>query len=54
MWNFPQAPVSGAPERAPVDTLDKVGDEAASIVEAIAVSDPPFPALIQLDEDEVI
>ena len=39
---------------AAVDTLDKVGDEAGSIVEAIAVSDPPFPALIQLDEDEVI
>lgn len=39
---------------AEVGTLDRVGADAGTIVEAIAVSDPPFPALIQLDEDEVL
>lgn len=39
---------------AEVETLDHAGEHAGSIVEAIAVSDPPFPASPQLDEDEVM
>lgn len=39
---------------AEVETLEHAGEHAASIVEAIAVSDPPFPASPQLDEDEVM
>lgn len=38
---------------AAVDALDHAGDHADSIVEALAVSDPPFPAAPMLDEDEV-
>ena len=38
---------------AEVGTLDKVGADATSIVEAIAITDPPYPATIQLDEDEI-
>lgn len=39
---------------AEVETLDHVGDRAHSIVEAMAISAPPFPATPLLDEDEVI
>lgn len=39
---------------AEVEALDHVGEHADSIVEALAVSDPPFPAAPLLDEDEVI
>lgn len=39
---------------AEVEALDHAGEHADSIVEALAVSDPPFPAAPLLDEDEVI
>lgn len=39
---------------AEIDRLDRVGEHADSIVHALAVSKPPFPAAPQLDEDEVI
>ena len=38
---------------AQVGSLEHVGEHADSIVEALAVSDPPFPAAPLLDEDEV-
>ena len=39
---------------AEVGALDHVGENAHSIVEAMAVSDPPFPASPILDEDELL
>ncbi len=39
---------------AEVDALDHAGDHADSIVEALAVSNPPFVATPLLDEDEVL
>jgi len=39
---------------AEVEALDHAGEHADSIVEALAVSDPPFPAAPLLDEDEVL
>lgn len=39
---------------AEVEALDHAGQHADSIVEALAVSDPPFPAAPLLDEDEVL
>ena len=38
---------------AEVEALDHAREHADSIVEALAVSDPPFPAAPLLDEDEV-
>ncbi|MEC7399722.1 MAG: succinylglutamate desuccinylase/aspartoacylase family protein, partial [Pseudomonadota bacterium] len=39
---------------AEVGALDHAGENAHSIVEAMAVSDPPFPASPILDEDELL
>ncbi len=39
---------------AEIEALDHAGQHADSIVEALAVSDPPFPAAPLLDEDEVL
>ena len=39
---------------AEVDALNHAGEHSDSIVEALAVSDPPFPAAPLLDEDEVL
>ena len=39
---------------AEVETLDHVGEDARSIVEAMAVSEPPHPPTTLLDEDEVL
>lgn len=39
---------------AEVEALDHAGEHADSIVEALAVSEPPFPAAPLLDEDEVL
>ena len=39
---------------AQIDGQEEAGLHAGSIVEALAVSDPPFPALPMLDEDEVL
>ena len=39
---------------AEVEALDHAGEHADSIVEALAVSAPPFPAAPLLDEDEVL
>ena len=39
---------------AEVETLDKVGKDARSIGEAMAVSEPPHPPTTLLDEDEVL
>lgn len=39
---------------AEVETLDAVGKDARSIVEAMAVSEPPHPPTTLLDEDEVL
>ena len=37
-----------------IDSLDHVGENAHSIVEAMAVSDPPFAPAPILDEDELL
>ena len=39
---------------AEIDSLDHVGENAHSIVEAMAVSDPPFAPAPILDEDELL
>ena len=39
---------------AEIDSHTHAGEQADSIVEALAVSDPPFPAAPLLDEDEVL
>jgi len=39
---------------AEVETLDHVGEDARSIVDAMAVSEPPHPPTTLLDEDEVL
>ena len=39
---------------AEIDSLDHVGENAHSIVEAMPVSDPPFAPAPILDEDELL
>ena len=39
---------------AEVETLESVGKDARSIVDAMAVSEPPHPPTPMMDEDEVL
>ena len=51
IFSEPRVHVMG---RLEIEALDHAGEHADSIVEALAVSDPPFPAAPLLDEDEVL